>query len=360
MKAIIDAQYFTRELKKLSPVIKKNTVIPILTCVKLSFDKGNVKITASDLETTVLSNVECECKSHFSLIMEFSDLVEVCSKLSGLVTIELKDKAVIMTSNNSKFEFVKSNDEEHFPKIPEDEFSVTFDVNSDFFSSLYLANSCRSTDDFKPNMNAACIHMKNDIITLVGTDAYVAYKNDLKIKTGKQIQVMVPDQFVQMVKAASSGKISIGEKFVKAELDNTIIISRLADAKFCSYETIIPAELAFNFKANRAELVKSLGIAGVASSKQTRMCAINFNEGEVKITSEDVDFGKTGETRVKANHSVEIPAVGVSGDQMLKLLSLFDSEDIEIYFRQAGSTICIRPAGEPNTLCLLQPLMLQN
>jgi DNA polymerase-3 subunit beta len=359
MKAVVDAQKMSKELKKLSPIIKKNSVIPILTSIKLSFEKGKVTIMATDLETTVLLSLECECKSPFVIIVEFSVLNDVCSRIFEPITIDASGKENIqITSDAAKFKFTKNNDEESFPKVNEEEFLLTIDADTDFFTALFSADFCKADDQFKNNMNAACIHIKKDSLTVVGTDAYVAYKKDLKVKTGKDLQVMVCAQFVQLVKGFANAKISIGEKFIKAESGTMVIISRLMDGKYCAYEMIMGKDTDYNLNINRADLITKLVIAGIAANPAAHLCVIHFNGGDIKITSQDIDYGKEGETKVKAIHTVEIKAIGVNGHQMLKLLNLFDSEEVEMAFRGATQTIFLRPAGEPNTMCLLQPLMI--
>lgn len=359
MKAVIDSQKLSKELKKLSPIIKKNTVLPILTCVKLSFEKNKLTIMATDLETTVLLSMECECKSPFVIIVEFSVLNDVCSRIFEPITIDASGKeSISIVSDAAKFKFTKNSDEEAFPNIKEEEFILDIDADTDFFSALFSADVCKSDDQFKTNMNAACIHIKKDSLAIVGTDAFVAFKKELKVKTGKDLQVMVCGQFVQIVKGFANAKISIGEKFIKTESGSMVIISRLYDAKYCAYEMIMGKEIEYNLNINRVDLIAKLGIAGVAANPAAHLCAINFNGGDIKIASQDIDYGKEGETRVKANHTVEIKAIGVNGHQMLKLLNLFDSEEVEMAFREKTSTIFLRPFGDPNTMCLLQPLMI--
>lgn len=359
MKAIVDPQLLAKELKKVSPIIKKTTVLPVLSCVKLSFESGKLSIMATDLETIVLLTMNCECKKPFSIVVDFSSFSEVCSKLFGPITIELSDKTVNITSDNSKFKFVQEYNESEFPKIHDEEFLFSIDADLDFFLALGNANNCKSDDPYKTNMNGVLIHFKKDKVIVFGTDAFIAYKEDFKIKTGKEIQVIINDQFAQMVRVFNSGKISIGEKFVKAESGEMIVISRLADSKFCAYEAIIPSELNFNFKSDLKDLISSLSFVGIAANKTASTCAINFNGGDIKVSANDFDYGNEGETRVKATHTVEIPDIGVNGKQMLKILAFFDSQEVEMAVRGENNTIFLRPSGEPNTLCLLQPVSLK-
>lgn len=357
MKAIINPAALAKVLKKASPAIKKNSVLPILSCVKLQFEKTKLTVYATDLETSIVSTLDCEGKDTFDVVIEYASIADICSKISEPILIEEKDEKILITGDESKFKFSKVEGE-HFPKIEAKDFLFDIDVDSDFFWALSCANTCKSLEDTRVGLNAPCVHIKKDSVSLVGTDALVLYKKTLKIKTGKEIQMMVPEQFVQMTKAFSEGKISVSEKFIKVQSGETTIISLLLEGKYCLYETILPKEIEFNFTINRNELIKSLQITGVAANTSTHLSRINFNGGDIKIVTQDIDYGREAEIKVKSIHSVEIERIGVNGSQMLKLLGLMDSEEVEMSFTDERKTIFLRPAGEPNVLCLVQPLML--
>lgn len=360
MKATVDSRALGRELAKISPIIKKNNVLPILNCVKLSFDSNILTITGSDLETTMMLKMSCECAKPFVVILEFASIKDICFKISEPITIDSSGKGVQISSSNAKFKFAKTNDEKHFPKTEDEEFALKIPADDEFFWALSGANSCKSDDSMKVTMNGVCIHVKPESITVVGTDAFVAYKKDFKIKTGKQAKVMVADQFVQLAKSLAVGDVYIGEKFIKVESPGMVIVSRLLDSNYCNYEMIMAKDIDYNFSSDRNSLINCLEVAGITSDPKTHSSVINFNGGDIKIVSQDIDYDREGESKVAATHNVDFKAICVNGSQMLRLLNLLDSEEVEMSFRSETATIFLRPAKEQNTLCLLQPLMINN
>lgn len=355
MKAIVNPQKLLNELKKVAPVISKNTILPILSSVVLSFNKNKLTIKGTDLETTIHLTMDCESKDSFDVLVEFSDLIGVCSKIHEPILINAIGDSILITSDNSKFKFAKTN-EEHFPKLPEEDFLFDLEVEADFFWALGCANICKSDTDLNPRMYCTSIKVKKDLITIAGIDGFVAYRNELKIKTGKIAEILVGKKFVDMTKGFSEGKVSIGEKFIKVETSDIIITSLLFDSQFVDLDSIIPQEILYNFKTNRVEFINSLGVTGIVASVSTKTISIHFDsEGEIKLYSQNVYYGKEVQTKIKSTNSVEIKSIGVNGNQMLKLLNLFDSEEVEMAFGGEKSTIYLRPAGEPNILCLLQP-----
>lgn len=103
MKAIINPTLVGKELKKCSQIVNRNTVIPILECVKLQFEKNGLTITTTDLETTIVSKVSCECKDGFVMIVDMASFIDVLSKESTPLTVELLKSGIQITSDNAKY-----------------------------------------------------------------------------------------------------------------------------------------------------------------------------------------------------------------------------------------------------------------
>jgi DNA polymerase-3 subunit beta len=357
MKAIIDSQVLSRHLKKVSPAIKKTTVLPILSCVLLRFKKNVLTIQATDLETTIVISMECSSNEEFDVLMEYADLYDVCSKINEPLSIRVEGKTVNIISDSAKFTFSTFGGVETFPPTPKDTFDIEVDVDSTFFSSLFCAYQCIGGDTNR-RMAGVSVQAKKDKIVVAGTDALVAYRHSLNIKTSKISEVLVPGTFVQMVKGVDTAKLYIGSKFIKAESDSVTIISLLFEEKFVALDTIIPTEISYNFVIKREDFVAALGLTGIAANPGAKIIAINFLPNGVKLTSQDVAFGKEAEATVKAIHDIQIDRISVNGLQILKLLNIFDSAEVEMSFGSQTKTVFLRPSGEPNVVCLLQPVIL--
>lgn len=360
MKAIINANELETELKLIQTVIRKNNIIPITAAVKMEFGKDVLTVTGTDLETTAIFTMDCNCKKPFTFCIDFDDIIKVCSRLSEPITIELKETNILISGDNSNFKFPKIGETEHFPAIPDEELTLSAEVDCEFFYALSAASSCKHKDELKENMNKPCVDFKKKAITVVGTDANFLYLKDLKSKSTKELRIMIPDGFVQLTKQFQDTTISASDKLIKAEYGNKTIISRLSEAKYVTYEMILPKDAIYNFRVNKHDLKKSLQVVGVTASVTTNMCVLNFKENELLITSQDIDLGKEGDTKVLVNHSVDFEQVCINGGFMLHVLNQLDSEEVEMAFTTPQKTIYIKPVGDDTVLSLLQPLYIQN
>ncbi len=361
MKAVINQSLLLKELKKMSLAIKRNPVIPILSAVKFEFGKKSVRIIATDLETTYISNVGCDCKTEFNLAIEYADIVDVCSKANAPLNIELKEKESIVVIKSDKAIWkLAIHDETTFPSVPDDTYELELNVDGDFFYHLSNANTFRSKELLKVSINMACIDVTKNTISLVGTDGFVLYKKTIQQKNKKDLKVMVCDNFVQLSKSFQESVISVGEKFIKVETDNQIIISRLSENKFPDYNVVLPIDAEYNFTANRDELKMGLSCVNVSANKKAPTCIFKFNKGydTLNLYSQDVDLNKDAEIDISVSHSIDFEAIRLNISFTEHILSMMPTETVQMSFTAPHKAVLIKPETEDGLLCLLMPLML--
>lgn len=363
MKAVINQSALLKELKKMSLAIKRNPVIPILSAVKFEFGKKSVRIIATDLETTYISNVDCECKTEFNLAIEYADIVDVCSKANAPLNIELKEKESIVAIKSDKAIWkLAIHDDTTYPNVPDENYELELSVDGDFFYHLSNANTCRSKEMLKVSINMACIDIKKTEINLVGTDGFVLYKKTIQQKNKKDLKVMVCDNFVQLSKSFQESVISVGEKFIKVETDNQIIISRLSENKFPDYNVVLPIDAEYNFTANRDELKMGLSCVNVSANKKAPTCVFKFNKGyeTLNLYSQDIDLNKDAEIDISVSHSIDFEAIRLNISLAEHLLSMMPTEIIQMAFTAPHKAVLMKPETEDGLLCLLMPLMLDD
>jgi DNA polymerase-3 subunit beta len=359
MKATVNASVLEKELKLLSTIVKKNTVMPVLSCCKLEFSKDKLKISATDLETTGIVYVDCKCSKPFGFIIEFTDIMGVCSKVSEPIILEEKDNSIFINAGNSKFKFTKFANENDFPKVPEEDYLFSTEVTGDFFFALTNANSCKSKESTFVHTNLVCADFKNGSVVLVGVDNVIAYKNELKIECNKELRVMLPETFVNLTKSFQETKLSVGENFIMAKYKHITIVSRLSEQKFAPYQHIMPkSDVVYNFKVNREEFKKSLQLVSLTANSISYLCRLDFKDGEVKVSSQNIDLGNESDTTIDAEHEVNFEAICINGSKMIHLLNLLTSEEVQMAFLNHDKTIYIKPEDDSLIDCLIQPLLI--
>lgn len=357
MKATVNPISLLKELKKMSVVVRENNIIPITGCVLFSFKKKQLTLMGTDLETTYISQIDCESKDEFSFPINYPVITEICQTSNSPITIELTDSNILITGK-AKYKLSLYGKADEFPTVPVDEFNVKMEVDADFFEHLIKANTVRNKEDLKVSLNMACINIGKKETDVVGCDGFSLYKKTFKVNNKDEVSVMVCDKFVNMCKSFGAATLEIGTSFIKATCLNETIISRLSENKYVNYKQVIPNDINYNLEIPTGDFKESISSISVASNKTSRIMAITFKDGKIKLRSEDIDYGKEAETEMPLTHSVEIETIGLNLLMLSHLLTLSNSEDIEMSFTGESKSICLKPKDDDSVLMLLQPLTL--
>lgn len=358
MKATISSISLLAELKRIAPVMSKNPIVPIIASVKMEFDKNSLVIHGTNLGTTIVSTLECSCSTPFSFVIDFSDIMSVCSAISEPITISLKSDTISITSSASKFKYSTSGQPEDFPMVPEEEAIIKADVDGEFFFAITNASKCMKKDELTPQLAAVCLHFKKNNTTVIGVDGMVMYKHDFAIISSEEVKAAVNLDFVNTVKNFQNSTVSITANYIIVDSKSTVIKSRLREQKFVDYESVLPSGIDYNLKISIQDFKRVLSISAITSAVDIKMSSISFSDGEIVVKSANTDHNKESSTSIVIEHKVEPAVINVNTEQMLNVLGLFTGEFIDVSFGQPNRTIYIKPDEENYALAFIRPLFI--
>jgi DNA polymerase-3 subunit beta len=361
MKATISPIALSKELKKMSSIVKKNHIVPITSAVLFQFSKDKLVVTGTNLDTTYVISLECSCEEEFSFPIDYFDISSICANCFMPLTIQLKeDEILLKTDEPYKNKLPRVGASIDFPLLPEDNFTHEKEVEGDFFYHLSHANSCRFKTDNQPALEMAAIIICKKEMDVVGCDGFYMYKKTFEEKSDFELTIMVPDSFVSLCRSFQQTTLSFGERFIKAVYNNETVISRLSESKYVNIKAIIPAEIKYNMEVGKDELKLSLNKISVAAHLTTKQFLINFKKEKIELVSQDMDFNKESETAITTKHSVDFPSIMFNSSQLLHLSTLVDTDKMEFSFTKPNQNTYIRPKDDNSILMLLRPLMLAN
>jgi DNA polymerase-3 subunit beta len=361
MKLIVDSSALAKELKRISPVISKNTIIPIIEGVKIDVVGEVMTLTATDLNTTVSSKLDCNSSEDFSTVIMFHDLLDICSKSSGPLEMSVKGIVSNFVSDKAKYKLSNGFDPQHFPSVEFVDYLNVISVDGDFFFSLSGANATKSSETSLTQMNNIGIDFKKNKVSVLGISQMSMYRKDFPISCKKEIVASVGGKFVDLTKLFQESTVSVSEKFITAEYNNVKVVSRLSEVLFINYEPVFnQITPIFNWTVNRKDLIDSISVIGIASSQKTKSVIFSFSENKIDLKSMDIDSGKEAETVMNINHTVEEMEVTLNGSSLINILNTIDSEEVDIRIESYKSGIVIRPSSDGSTCLLIMPIINLN
>lgn len=372
MKFIVSSSALLKQLSGISGVITTNPVVPILENFLFEIDDSKLTITASDLQTSMITELEIESKESGSIAVPAKILIDTLKNLPEQpvnFSIDEQTYSVEISSDNGRYKLSGENATD-FPKVPSvsDDFSV--DMSSDVLATA-ISNTifATSNDELRPAMTGVYVNLNDKSATFVATDGHrlIRYRrSDIASPNGNAI--IIPRKALNLLKTtlpAETTPVSIEFNMANAffKFGNIRMICRLIDERFPDYENVIPGDNDNTMAINRAEMLSSLKRIAIYANKTTHQVRLKITGSELQISAEDLDFSNEANERLSCEHDGKDIEIGFNARFLIEMLSNSESKDIEFQFSEANKAGLIVPKEKDDSediLMLVMPVMLNN
>ena len=155
MKFIVSSSQLLKQLQILGGVINTNNTLPILDNFLFELSEGELKISASDLETTMRTSIEVETSDAGAIAVPARLLLDILKTFPEQpLTFKVEDNSTIEISSDSGKYALAYADGEEFPKSVELETpSKTSLKGSVLASGIAKSIFASGNDDLRPVMS---------------------------------------------------------------------------------------------------------------------------------------------------------------------------------------------------------------
>jgi len=379
MKFIVSSTDLLSHLQAISRVINSKNSLPILDNFLLSLEGNTLTMTASDIETTLITSMEVET-------VEGSGKVAVASRLlldtlrefsSQPLSFNINDSnlALVITSANGSYNFIGQNGDEYprMPQLQDDARMLTLPVST-LLSGISKTLFCTADDELRPVMNGVFFDIAAQNLTLVATDAHklVRYKT---VYTSSSVQedeeavnFILPKKPATMLKnilPKESGEVQIhfDKKNAHFKLANYTMICRQVEGRFPNYNAVIPTSNPYKIIIDRVTLLNAMKRVSVFANQASNLVKLAFNANEIHISAQDIDFSISAEETITCQFEGEPIKIGFKSSFLIEILGNINSSDIVMELSDASRAGLILPfeneQGE-EILMLLMPMLLND
>ena len=374
MKFTISSSKLFSQLQAVSRVINNKNALPILDDVLFDLSGNELKLTASDGETTIRTSVEVESVEGSGKVASAAKLLlETLKEFSEQplsFTIDENNFAVSMLSQNGNYSFVGVNGNE-YPEMPEAEAEarqITLPANV-LQSAIEKTIFCTADDDLRPVMNGIFFDIAENKVTMVATDAHrlVRYMN-VNAQTGITASFILPKKPASLLKnllakAEEDVKVTFGEKNARFEFGSTIIVCRQIEGRFPNYNAVIPQSNQNIVTVDCQTIINACKRVAVFANNGTAQLRLALSENQIKISAQDIDFSTSAEEVIACSYNGTPMAIGFKAPFLIDLLSSIASADVQLKLADPARAGLILPAeNEENedVLMLLMPMLLND
>ncbi len=372
MKFIVSSSYLLKQLSAINGVITTNPVVPILENFLFEINEGNLTVTASDLQTSIITELQVEAKDNGSIAVPAKILLETLKNLPEqpvTFSIDEESYSIEINSDNGRYKLSGENATD-FPKVPSLADGYSVDMSSDVLASA-IANTifATSNDELRPAMTGVYLKLDDKSTTFVATDGHrlIRYRR-VDIAGDMDHSMIIPRKALTLLRSTiPSENTNVSVEFNAANaffsFGNIKMICRLIDERFPDYENVIPVDNENNMVIDRQEFLSSLKRIAIYANKTTHQVRLKITGSELMISAEDLDFSNEANERLSCEHEGEDIEIGFNAKFLIEMLSNLESSKLMMKLQAANKAGLIIPEEKDDNedlLMLVMPVMLNN
>ncbi len=372
MKFIVSSSYLLKQLQVLGGIINTSNTLVILENFLFELDKDSLRVTASDLETTISGTLDVECDSKGSIAVPARLLLDILKTFPEQpLTFVVEDNNTIeISSNHGKYALAYADGAE-FPKAIEigspSSTVLQADVLATAISKTIFASG---NDDLRPVMSGVFFQFSTESLTFVATDAHKLVKYTREdVSASETAEFIMPKKPLNLLKSILAGKeedvlIEYNESNAKFVFENIELVCRLIDGKYPNYEAVIPKENPNRLVIDRGQFLSSVKRVSIFSNKTTHQVRLKIAGAELNVSAEDVDYSNKAEERLTCSYQGDDMQIGFNSRFLTEMLTNLNSDEVSLEMSLPNRAGILTPAdgldeGE-HIIMLVMPVMLNN
>ena len=373
MKFVVSSSALLGRLQTTNKVISSKNTLPILDYFLFDLKEGVLKITASDLETTLVGTLAVEN-------VEREGLIAVPVKLMLDSLKEFSEQPLTIEANESTWEIVVSwksgkltlpgTSGLSYPNLPElnaeTKQSLALDVDT-LMVGINKTIFATADDELRPVMNGVYINLEPQSVTFVATDAHklVKYASETAAEaTASFILPKKPANLLRGLLPKEDGEITVefDDKNVLFRLKNQVLICRLIEGNYPNYNAVIPANNPNKVFVDRLELLNAIRRVAVCSNQSTNLIKLDISKGTINLTAQDLDFSVSAQESLPCDYEGEDIVIGFKSTFLIEILSNIETTTVLVELADSTRAGVFKPVYDQqpsnDTLMLLMPMMI--
>ena len=373
MKFILSSLKLLKAVQSLAGVINSSNTLPILDDFLFNISDNELRITASDLETTMIVTIQPDLvEGAGEVTIPARLLIDILKNLPDIpvsFNIDETTLAIEITTGEGRYKMVGHKSDE-FPQVPVLEEASKWEIPADVLACGFEKTVfATGNDEIRPVMTGVFMEMTNNGLNFVATDAHklVRYRR-LDIKTDVLASFIVPKKPINQLKTALAGKADepVVVEFNKTNASFTMsgfqLVCRLIDGKYPNYEAGIPKANPNKLTIDRQLLLSAIRRVAIFSSKATHQIRFKITGQELVLTAEDLDYYNEAKERLTCNYDGSDMEIGFNSRFFQEMLGNLSQTEVLLEMSAPNRAGLIIPVDNQNAdediLMLLMPVML--
>ena len=373
MKFVISSTELLKHLNAISRVISSKNTLPILDNFLFRLEGKALSVTASDLETTLITMMELDnseddglvalpAKILLDTLREFPDQplsFQLDKETMGMSILSANGKFAIPGQNGEEFPNQPTLNPEHYT------INVPHDVMLNGINKTLFATA---DDELRPVMNGINIEISPIGMTFVASDAHklVRYKRS-DAKSEHEASFILPKKPASLLKNLLPKEdfdvvLEFDEKNAIFQLTGFKMVCRLVEGRYPAYNSVIPINNPNKLLIDRVEFYNTLRRVSVFANQASNLVRLKLTTSELVVSAQDIDFAISAIERIKCDFDGQEMEIGFKSTFLIEILANLTSSDVKMMLSDPSRAGLLLPAEQEfeqeDVLMLLMPMMI--
>lgn len=349
--------------------VSTRTTLPILSNILIEVDPEGITLAATDLEVGIRTRVKADVDSPGAATVPaklFSDFLR---------TLDEKREISVTVTDGTRVEVRSERDRCHLAGLPKEDYPVlpTFDPSlAVLLDRAILRDMVKktifsaSTDETRYVLNGVNFVLEGGTLTLVATDGRrLSWIRRKGIAHQSPANVIVPTKALQellkVIGADDTGRkgqsvqMVFGENQASFKDGESVVLSRLVEGHFPSYEQVIPKSHQIRLQLDRSAFQSAVARASIGSLERGGSIRLHLEPGNLRISA-------SSQGRVEVDAELDVSYEGAPLDiafnpaYILDVLKAVDSNSVALELATSLNPGVIRSPEDQDYTYVLMPM----
>ncbi len=374
MKFVVSSTELLSHLSAISKVISSKSTMPILDNFLFQLSESELTITASDLESTLITSMELDNIEGDGTVAVpaklLTDTLKEFPEQPLTFQIDGENFGIEIFSDNGKFSIV-GQDGEDFPELPviDEENVSAVSVNHMILrKGIEKTLFATADDELRPVMNGIFVELSTDSMSFVASDAHklVRYRRSdataefessfiLPKKPAGLLRNLLPKEDFDV-------KLEFDDKNAFFTLSNYKLICRLVEGNYPSYNSVIPTNNPNKMVIDRLAFFNTVKRVSVFSNQASNLIKLSINDNQLVVSAQDIDFSISAVERLSCEYEGDEIEIGFKSTFLQEILTNISASDVRVELSDPTRAGLLLPAEtddeDEDVLMLLMPMMI--
>jgi DNA polymerase-3 subunit beta len=369
MKFSVSSSELNKGLSSVIGAVPTKATLPILETILFKSENGKLKLTATDLEISIVQSIDANIEEDGAVAIPARRLLETLRQLPNITVFFDVDERKNINFRTDKGNYKLVGDEaEEFPEVPNlEEGTVISTTTHLVHKAIHKTLFAVSSDDLRPAMMGVYFQIGTQESKFIATDGHrlVKYTNK-EITASNEVNFIIPDKALSLIQKTIDGDqcaVTVTQDHARFQAGTAILVTRLINEQYPNYDSVIPRDNNKFLTVSKDQMLSTVKRVSIFSSSTTRQIRLQLDSDKLTIRAEDLDLSSEAKESIACEYADETMEIGFNAKYLADVLSNIDDDEVNFEFSSPNRAGIVKPTAENETediLMLVMPVMLNS